>query len=157
MKKRIILSLFVFAVLILAACKNKAETVTPTVYTEQTPPSQVEAQTPCPPSEPEYPGVYRHAWHEEIAGNSIEMNSYIVLNADYTGFWIAQDIGTLSWDESRLVLSVGAVFDIALAQESGTDILSVCESQNEQGELVPAVFEKIEKLPTEIAELLSDF
>lgn len=105
--------------------------------------------------EPEYEGVYLRTWSEEIGGKNVEHKAYIVLNEDGTGYWIAQDVGMLSWDESQLMLTIGATYDIALTQEGETVSLLVYEFQNENGEWIPTVFEKIESLPAEMEELLA--
>lgn len=160
MKRRIAIFLLAVALLMTAACTGKSEADLPAVHTEPAPETQatqVSPQEDTPSFVPDYPGVYWRGWREEIAGTAIDMNSYIVLNEDNTGLWIAQDIGALTWEEDRLTLTVGAAYDIALTQEGGTDMLLVYELQNDQGAWIPTVFEKIEKLPTEISELLSDF
>lgn len=156
MKRRIAIFLLVVALLMTAACANKSKADLPTIHTEPAPETQV-TQVDSHADAPEYPGVYWRSWREEIAGTVIDMKSYIVLNADNTGYWIAQDVGILTWDESRLTLTIGEVYDIALTQENGTDTLLVYEFQDADGTWIPTVFEKIEKLPTEISELLSDF
>lgn len=158
MKKRITISLLAAAVLMLAACGSNAETVFPTVNTEQTQQIQiteVDAQAVYPSFAPVYTGVYWRTWSEEIAGTVIDMNSYIVLNEDYTGYWIGQDVGTLTWDESQLMLTVGATYDIALTQENGTVDLLVYEFQDDSGVWIPTVFEKIEALPAEMEKMLA--
>lgn len=107
--------------------------------------------------EPEYTGIYWRTWSEEIAGTVVEMNSYIVLNEDYSGYWIAQDVGTLTWDESQLMLTVGATYDIALTEENGVVNLLIYEFQDENGVWIPTVFEKTENLPMEIENMLAEF
>lgn len=104
--------------------------------------------------EPEYTGVYWRTWSEEIIGTVAEMNSYIVLAEDRTGYWIEQDVGMLTWDESQLMLTIGLTYDIALTQENDTVNLLVYESQDETGVWVPTVFEKIEELPAEMEKML---
>lgn len=106
--------------------------------------------------EPEYTGIYWRTWQEEIAGTVIDMNSYIVLNEDSTGCWIGQDVGTLTWDESQITLTVGEAFDIALTQENDAVNLLVFEFQDDNGVWIPTVFEKIEELPAEIENMLAE-
>lgn len=160
MKRKIAIPLLVM--LTLAACGRRNETVSPTVSAEQTQQTQeiqiteAETQTFDPASEPEFTGVYRHTRSEEIAGKVMDKNSYIVLNDDNTGCWIAQDIGTLTWDASQLMLTIGASYDIALTQENGTVNLLVYEFQDENGEWIPTVYEKIEELPAEIETMLAE-
>lgn len=111
--------------------------------------AEAEMETVCPSCAPEYPGVYRHAWREEIAGTVAEMNSYIVLNEDHSGYWIAQDVGMLTWEDGQLTLTVGAVCDMALTREGENVNLQVSD-----GGEAPTVFEKIEELPEQIQSLL---
>lgn len=106
--------------------------------------------------EPEHTGVYWRTWSEEIAGTVVEMSSYIVLDEDRTGYWIAQDVGTLTWDESQLTLTVGATYNIALTQENGTVKLLVFEFQDDTGAWIPTVYDKIEKLPEKIENMLAE-
>lgn len=126
-----ILAFFLLAVLMLAGCGKQPETVKPVV-------------------EPEFPGVYWRTWREDIGGSMIDLNAYIVLNADHTGYWIAQDVGTLTWGDGQIMQSVGAACDIALTQEDGTVKLLVSEFQAD----MPRVYEQIEKLPAEIESML---
>lgn len=107
--------------------------------------------------EPEYAGVYKRTVREEIGGAVVEKTSYIVLNEDGTGFWVAQDIGMLNWDECQLELTIGAKYDIARAQDNGIEYLLVYESQDAEGVWQPTRFERIEALPAEIAEMLPNF
>lgn len=107
--------------------------------------------------EPEYPGVYMRTTREEIGGTVVETNSYIVLNEDGTGFWIAQDVGMLTWDESQLMLTVGETIDIARTQENGIEYLMVYQFQDENGVWMPTEFERIEELPAEIAQMLPKY
>ena len=163
MKRRIAISLLAAAVLMLAACGNRSETVPSTAGAEQTQEMQMqetavpeaETQGGCQSPEPEYAGIYWQTWSEEIAGTVIDLNSYIVLNEDNTGYWIAQDVGTLTWNESQLILTVGATYDIALTQENDTVNLLVYEFQDDNGVWNPTVFEKIEELPAEMEEMLA--
>lgn len=159
MKKRIAAFLLAAAVLMLAACGSKAEAGSSAADAEQAQETQitgVNTQEIYPSTESAYPGVYWQAWSEEIGGTVIEMNSYIVLNEDGTGCWIAQDVGTLTWDEHRLMLTVGAAYDIALTQEDGTVNLLVYEFRDNNGEWMPTVFEKIDKLPAEMEIMLGE-
>ncbi len=106
------------------------------------------------PSAPEYPGVYGRTWSEEIVGTVMEMHSYIVLNEDHTGYWIAQDVGALTWEEGQLMLSIGAAYGMALTQEGETVNLLVSEFPDDSEEM-PTVFEKIDGLPAQIESLLA--
>lgn len=112
-------------------------------------PKEAETQPLTVPSAAEYPGVYQRTWREEIGGTVINLHSYIVLNEDHTGYWIAQDVGMLTWEDGQLTLTVGAVCDMALTREGETVNLLVFDS----GE-APTVFEKIEELPEQIQSLL---
>lgn len=105
-----------------------------------------EMQVPAP----EYPGVYCQTWNEEIGGTVVERNTYIVLNADYTGNWIVQEVGTVTWNESQMTDNLGLTYSIALTQENGTVKLLVYEFQDN-----PTVYEKIEKLPADIESMIS--
>lgn len=160
MKQRITIFLLTALMLILAGCGSKVETVTAATDAEQTQQTreiqntQADTQAADPSSEPEYTGIYWRTWSEEIAGAVVEMNSYIVLEADSTGYWIAQDVGTLTWDESQLQLAVGAAYEITLIRENNTVNLLVYEFQDENGEWNPTVFEKINKLPEKIEKML---
>lgn len=126
---------FLAAMLLLAACGSRTEAVSPA-------------------PEPEYAGIYRQSWQEEIGGTVIDLNAYIVLNEDGTGYWIAQDVGTLTWEAGRLKLTIGEEYDMALTRENGIVELQVCRFRDADGERNPTVFEKIEALPGEIAQML---
>lgn len=153
MKKRI--TLFLLAALMLTACGKKNPMDAPAVPSEQ--PQAVQTTEAETQAAPEYPGMYGRTWSEEIAGTVVEMHAYIVLNEDHTGFWIAQDVGTLTWDENRLMLTVGAVYSMTLAQEDGTGNLLVSEFRDENGAEILTEYERIEKLPAEIEEMLVGF
>lgn len=154
MKRRIVMSLLAAAVLILAACGNKAGTTPPAADAEQTQVTEAETQAADQPLEPEYAGIYWRTWSEEIGGTVVELNSYIVLNEDGTGYWIAQDVGTLTWDESQVMLTVGVSYEIALTQEKGTLTLLVYEFRDAGGAWIPTAYEKIGELPAEIEEMI---
>lgn len=158
MKKRIAISLLAAVVLMLAACGSKTDTIPASSDTEQIQQTHEiqtggDTQTDAVSSAPEYTGIYRRMWSEEIDGTVVELNSYIVLNEDGTGCWIAQDVGTLTWDESRLTLTVGAAYETALTQENGSVNLLVYEFQDAGGAWIPTVYEKIEELPAEIEKM----
>lgn len=112
-------------------------------------PKEAETQPLTVPSAAEYPGVYQRTWREEIGGTVINLHSYIVLNEDHSGYWIAQDVGMLTWEDGQLTLTVGAVCDMALTREGETVNLLVSD-----GGEAPTVFEKIEELPEQIQSLL---
>lgn len=154
--RKLAISLLTAAVLMLAACTGKTETVLPDADSEQIQILETDTRSIDPSSELEFTGIYRRGWSEEIGGATLEMNAYIVLNEDGSGYWIAQDIGTLVWDADRLMLSVGGTYEIALTQESGTVNLLVYEFRDDSGEWDPMVFEKIEELPAEVEEMLTN-
>lgn len=160
MKKTI--AIFLLAALMLSACADKtvpasAEPEQEVQTTQAEAPETQSAETEAPETQPapEYPGVYEQVWSEEIGGAVVELHSYIVLNEDSTGYWIAQDIGMLTWDENRLMLTIGAEYEIALAQENGSVNLLIYEFQDENGEWIPTVFEKIDRLPEQIEQMLA--
>lgn len=166
MKRKIAILLTVMAML--TACGSKTGTASPAGNTEttqaavtqvteaQTQATEAETQEVTLPSEPEYPGVYWRTWSEEIGGTVTDMNAYIVLNEDGTGYWIAQGIGMLNWDEGQLALTIGVSYEFALVQENGTVNLLVYEFQDENGEWKPTVYEKIDELPAELREMLDE-
>lgn len=151
--RKIATALLAAALLMLAACGRKTETAPSAADAEQTTQQTQTTQTAMP-TEPEYAGSYFRTWSEEIGGTVAERNSYIVLQEDHTGYWIAQDVGTLTWDEGHLALTVGAAYEIALTQENGTVNLLLYEFQDDSGAWIPTAYEKIQELPAEIAQML---
>lgn len=97
-----------------------------------------------------FPGVYCQTRNEEIGGTVTQRKTYIVLNEDRTGYWIVQEIGTVTWDENQLTDNLGMTYSIALIEENGTDHLLVYEFQD-----TPSVYERIEKLPDDIENMIS--
>lgn len=168
MKKIIAISLVALSMLMLAACGTKAATVSAAVETKPTQETvQVQATVPVPETQateatapavteapkPEYPGVYMRTIREEIGGTVTERHSYIVLNEDHTGYSILQDIGALTWNEGQMTEAIGLSYNIALAQENSTVNLLVYEFQDAN----PTVYEKIEKLPADMEQLVAEF
>lgn len=149
MKKRIAILFLAAAVLLLPACSGKNGTVSSSSTEEQEKQHTQETL--------EYTGIYWRTWREEIGGTVVDMNSYIILNEDHTGYWIGQDVGTLTWDEGQLMLTVGATYEFALTQENGRANLLVYEFRDDNGEWLPTAFEKIEKLPAQMEEMLGKF
>lgn len=98
----------------------------------------------------EFSGVYCRTVSEEIGGTVTERKSYIVLNEGGTGYWAAQDIGEVTWNENQLTDNLGMTYSIALIEENGTDNLLVYEFPDN-----PSVFVRIEQLPAEIENLIA--
>lgn len=97
-----------------------------------------------------FPGVYCKTKSEEIGGAVVERKSYIVLNEDYTGYWIAQDAGKVTWNENQLTDSLGMTYSITMIEENGIDNLLVYEFQDS-----PSAFVRIEKLPADIESMIA--
>lgn len=142
------------AVLMLTACTGRTGEAPSAPATEQPQETQIQ---PTQIQEPEYPGIYKRTWSEEIGGTVVELNSYIILKEDGTGYWIAQDVGMLNWVEGRLELTIGDAYEIAPEQENNTSRLLVYRFQDENGEWIPTVFEKTDSLPSEIQEMLEKY
>lgn len=168
MKKSIAIVLLALVMLMLAACGSRTPAAPSIIETESTQPTQPETQptqatqptaaptqpttSPTQPAVPlEYTGIYWRTWNEEIAGTVAVRNSYYVLNADHTGYVIAQAVGTLTWTESQVKDNLGQVSRIALNQENGDVNLVVYEFQGN-----PSVYKKIAKLPAEIESMIAE-
>lgn len=159
MKKRIAWILLAAAVLMLAACGHKNEPAPTAAETEQVQETQAaepETQATVPVPKPVCAGVYRKPWREEIAGKVVEGYSYIVLKEDHTGYWVAQAVATLTWDETQLKTTVGEVCNIELTQDNAAIKLLVYPDPRSSTAQTPDVYEKIEKLPAEIEAMIAE-
>lgn len=68
------------------------------------------------------PGAYKHSYTDNIDGQDIEINSYIMLNEDGTGFYIVQDDLKLTWDENSITDENGNELKFTLKDE-GTIVI----------------------------------
>ncbi len=93
-------------------------------------------------------GTYVHTYSEELEGEEITFQDYLILNEDHTGYGIAQDIVKITWDEAAIHTSDR---DIPYQYEEKTETIIL----SEDGFRREFVFSG-EPVPDEIAEMITD-
>lgn len=96
-----------------------------------------------------FAGVYCHSWSEEMGGTVMERKAYIVLNEGGTGYWITQEVGTVTWTDTQMTDNLGMTYSITMIEENGVDNLLVYEFPDN-----PSAYLRIDQLPADIAAML---
>lgn len=100
--KKISMILAAAMLLGLAACGSASSSSAvsePAASVAESAPASEAAQ---PADMAEVTGAYSYTYEEEMEGETVSTNFYLVLNSDGTGSWLLQDVVPLEWDGEKI-------------------------------------------------------